>query len=135
MWNVRLDVLETVLRHMAPSSADRPAPYRSCDVGFARIVNNGWGQRLAIPVDHRLDHPCGRDTRQVQSPRRGFEWQAEADEIVDWIDDDGLIQTAYLDVNVTIGISHRLETAKTVTANPHYRTFGIPAATRNFSSH
>ena len=53
-----------------------------------------------VPRHDCFEHFSGGDARQVGTSRRRRERQAQADQIVGWISDDGLIEVPNLDFHL-----------------------------------
>ena len=84
-------------------------------VAFRKVVFEG----SVVALHHLFEHSGGRDARQVRSARCHGKRQAQADQVVDWITDDGLVQVADLNRDLAVGIGDRAEIADmAVTADP-----------------
>ena len=82
-------------------------------------------ERGTVALDHLLEHPRRRHTRQIRPARRRGERQAKPDQIVGRITYNGLIEIAYLDRDFAVRIRDRSQIANmTIPADPDCRAGG-----------
>lgn len=108
---------------MLPTAAQRLATDTAHDVGLRTGVTTGRIlHRCRIAIDHLLDHPGGRDARQVGATGRGSKRQAETNKVVGGIADDGLVKIADLDFDTAVAVRKRTEVSKmAIATNPDSR--------------
>ncbi len=95
--------------------------WRAFGAFFARLREH----RLLIALDHLLHHEGGGDAGQVGAAGGGGEREAEADEIVGRVADDGLVEVADLDFDLAVGVGDGAEVADVaVPADPDGWTLG-----------
>src|ERR1700685_3499994 len=126
-------VLNTLFSEMMPSplqSAFQHVPYRGRRVRLSRAFT--WiGEGDFISLHHLFEHERGCHTRQIRSPNSCCQRQPEANEIVDRVSDDRLVQIpdGYLDA--ALGVSNRAEVSQeAVNAATDGRTLrqGVPSS-------
>jgi hypothetical protein len=90
---------------------------------------DGVVQSRVVALHHLFEHSGRRDARKVRPARRHRERQTKADQIVDRVADDRLIEVANLYGNLAVGVCDRAEIADmTIAADPDRRSVGNGAA-------
>ena len=96
-------------------------------VVFREVVFEG----SVITLHHLFEHSGRRDARKVRSTRCHGERQTKADQIVDRVADDGLVQVANLDSDLAVRACDRAEIADmAVAADPDRRPLRKGATSR-----
>jgi hypothetical protein len=104
---LRLDPFNSLIRQVLPRPA-RGSSHQHFD-NFRHFIRRIIGltlrfrrKRLFIAINHPLYDMSRCYAWQIRAARRHGERQGEADEIVDWITDNRLIQVTYLNSQAAI---------------------------------
>jgi hypothetical protein len=101
--DLRLHVLDALLGEVAPAAVTGLLEDRDDGLGRRNpFLVLGRAEGVVVAVHHFLDDVGRRHPRQVRAARRGGERQAEADQVMRRIADDGLVEVADLDGNLAV---------------------------------
>ena len=120
------NVLETLLSQMPPFPVQCFPAHGGDEGGFEDgLLVVGRGQAGFIALDHLLQHPCGRDARQIGPAGGTRQGEGQPDQVVHGIADHGLVQIADLDIDLAFRVGEGPEVAgMAIAADPHGRPVG-----------
>ena len=100
---------------------------------FQRLRCSPGCKRSAVSFHHLLHHQCRRNSRQIGAARRSCQRQSQTNQIMRRISDDGLVQIANLNLDLSFRIRYRPKIARmTIPADPHRRPLGQPICRPGF---
>src|ERR1700691_1744371 len=124
-WNLRSHVFNTLFGQMVPSplqGAFQHAPH-GCRHGTLSWVFPRIGKDTFISFHHLFEHERGRHAWQILSPDSSCQREPEANEIVDRVSDNGLVQVPDSNLHPALGVGDWTQISQmAIAADPDGRT-------------